>query len=259
MPHRRHVRVRQQRVHVLEPREQRLGRVEDRRRPASAPRHPPEHRPAQPRHPPADAARSAPSTSGRLGQREQPQRLAGRRRVDHDHVVLALVVVVADPQQVAELVHAGQHGHLLGHDLVEAAPANRLDEVRLDRAPVARDVEEDVGLLGPQVRRDLARRRAERACRSASARLCAMSVETTMRAQAALGAQHRGRRRDARLADAALAGVQQDASHGPILERKRRLGPAARPDPALRAQQRPKADCGGEVFTRRYRRAWAPA
>ena len=59
----------------------------------------------------------------RLGQRQEAQRLAGRRRVDDDHVVAAGVDVVGDPQQVAELVHARQDRHLLGHHLVQPAPA----------------------------------------------------------------------------------------------------------------------------------------
>ena len=70
--------------------------------------------------------------------------------------------MVGDPQQVAELVHAGQDGHLLGHDLVEAVPAEQLRHVGLDRAPVALDVVVDVRLLPPQVGHELGRLGTER-------------------------------------------------------------------------------------------------
>ena len=63
-----------------------------------------------------------------LGQPQQAHGLAGWRGVDHDQVVLALVDVVADPEQVAQLVHARQDGHLLGHHLVQAAPGEELEK-----------------------------------------------------------------------------------------------------------------------------------
>src|SRR5256885_10205352 len=43
-----------------------------------------------------------------LGQRQQAQCLAGGRRVDNDDVVLALVVVLGDPQKARELVHRSE-------------------------------------------------------------------------------------------------------------------------------------------------------
>ena len=55
-------------------------------------------------HPPLD----------RFGQRQEAKRLAGGCRIDDDHVVEPRVVVVGDPEQTADLVHARQHGHLLG-------------------------------------------------------------------------------------------------------------------------------------------------
>ena len=70
--------------------------------------------------------------------------------------------MVGDPQQVAELVHARQDGHLFGHHLVEAVPAEELGHVRLDRSPVALYVVVDVRLLAPQVGHELGRLGTER-------------------------------------------------------------------------------------------------
>ena len=120
--------------------------------------------------------------------------------------------VITDPEQVAQLVHARQHGHLLGHHLVEAAPLEEAREVGLDRAPVARDVEEHVRLMGPQVRRDLARRGPDRHVQRVRQAVRDVGRDD-QRAHAALGAQHGRRGGDARLADAALAGVDEDARH----------------------------------------------
>ena len=111
---------------VGEPIEQPLGRGEHlvaRDRDAE---HALQHRPAELRHPSSDRRDALDPPAARVGQRQEPERLAGRRRIDHDHVVVAGVDVVADPEEVAELVHPGQDGHLLGHDLVEAAPREEL-------------------------------------------------------------------------------------------------------------------------------------
>jgi hypothetical protein len=70
--------------------------------------------------------------------------------------------VVGDPQQIAELVHAREDGHLLGHDLVESAPREELGDIGLDRAPVALDVVVNVRLLAVQVRCQVGRLGAER-------------------------------------------------------------------------------------------------
>ena len=148
----------------------------------------------------------------RLGQGEEAKRLAGRRRVDDDHVVQAGVVVVGDPEQRPDLVHAGQDRHLLGHDLVEASPAQDRCGVLLDPSPVARDVVEDVRLLRPQVRRDLERHGAELAVERVAEAVGDVGRHHD-RAVAAVGAGERGGGGDARLADAALSGVDEDAGH----------------------------------------------
>src|SRR5881397_2923119 len=72
-----------------------------------------------------------------VGERQQPQRLAGRRAVDHDHVVATLGVVALEGEQREQLVHAGRDGQLLGRDAVDAARDEQLAEPVLHRRPVA--------------------------------------------------------------------------------------------------------------------------
>jgi hypothetical protein len=134
-------------------------------------------------------------------------------------------VMVGDPQQRTDLVHAGQDGHLLGHDLVQAAPAQDRCGVLLDPAPVARDVEEDVRLLRPEVRRDLQRRRTELAAEGVAQAVRDVGGHHD-RPVAPIGAGQRGGRGDARLADAALAGVHEDAGHA---DRRLRCGTSILP------------------------------
>jgi hypothetical protein len=119
--------------------------------------------------------------------------------------------VVADPQQVAQLVHAGQDGHFLGHDLIEAAPREETREVGLDRAPVLADVEEHVGFVGPEVGRDLTRRRADGHVEGVGEAMGDVGRDD-QRLEPALGAQNRRRRGDAGLAHSPFAGVEQDPS-----------------------------------------------
>jgi len=126
--------------------------------------------------------------------------------------------VVGDPEQVAELVHAGQDGHLLGHHLVEAAPGEELADVGLDRLPVAGDVVVDVRLLPVEVWSDPGRLRPERDVVGVGQAVGDVRREHD-RAEAPVGAQQRGRRGDARLAHAALAGVEEDPGHGAAIGR----------------------------------------
>ena len=122
-----------------------------------------EHRPADLADSPPDRRDALDPPAARLGQAEQSERFAGRRGVDDDHVVVIRLDVVGDPQQVAELVHPRQDGHLLGQDLVQPAPAEELGHVALDRRPVASDVVVDVRLLAPEIRCEGGRLRPERA------------------------------------------------------------------------------------------------
>ena len=148
-----------------------------------------------------------------LGQTEKTERLAGRRCVDDDDVELATVVVLGDPEQAGELVHPGQDAHLLGHHVVEAAPPQNARYVRLDRAPVLIDVVEDLGLLAPQVRAESGRLGSERTVEGVGEAVRRVRRQDD-RPMAAIGREQTGRGGHAGLADAALAGVDDDPSHG---------------------------------------------
>ena len=144
-----------------------------------------------------------------VGEGQQAQRLAGRRAVDDDHVVEAVVVVAADLQQAEQLVHAGQDGQLLGGDAVDALAHEQVAEPVLDLGPVAVQFVLGARPAGRRGRGTTVRRAASPPSRPAtSARLCAGSVETSEGAPPARGEPARGRGRDRRLADAALARVE---------------------------------------------------
>ena len=74
--------------------------------------------------------------AGGVGEGEQPQRLAGRRAVDDDRVVVARLDVVLEHEQAEQLVAAGRDGQLLGGDPVHAALHQQPAEPLRDRAPV---------------------------------------------------------------------------------------------------------------------------
>ena len=171
-----------------------------------------DHGTGQPRDAAADRLHLLHPPLHRLRQAEQAERLAGGRGIDHDDVVVARVVVLCDPEQAADLVHARQDRHLLGQDLVEPTPAQDRCGVFLDLSPVAADVEEDVGLLAPQVRRHLDRLRAELAPEGVAQAMSDVGREDhgpipTLRADQRRGSRH------ARLADPSLAGIEQDSRH----------------------------------------------
>ena len=88
-----------------------------------------------------------------VGEREQPQRLAGRRAVDDEHVVLAALVMALDRQQREQLVGAGRHGELVGGDAVDAALDEHLAGPVLHRGPVGLELVLRGDLLRPQARR----------------------------------------------------------------------------------------------------------
>ncbi len=97
-----------------------------------------------------------------VGERQEPQRLAGGRAV-HDHAVeLALLVVALDPEQREQLVHARRDGQLLRRDAVDAALGQQVAEPALHAVPVALHLLLRLDLLAEQVarRRAWARRRA---------------------------------------------------------------------------------------------------
>ena len=120
------------------------------------------------------AAHQLPQPPARgLREREQPQRLAGRRAVDDDDVPLAVLDVALEPQQAEQLVAARRHRQLLGGDPLDAALDQHLAEPALHRGPVALELLLRGDLLRPEVARQLgrlARRPAPRARRRASGR-----------------------------------------------------------------------------------------
>ena len=95
-------------------------------------------------------------------EREQPQRLAGRRAVDDDRVPLAGLDVALEDQQREQLVAAGRDGQLLGGDPVHAALHQQPAEPLRDRAPVVLELVLGLHLLGVQPVADLGRLAADR-------------------------------------------------------------------------------------------------
>jgi len=99
--------VGQQRVHVLEAAEELLAGVEDR---VVGHRHSHDaldERSGQLGDLAADGLDLLHPPLHRLWQRQQPKRLARGRSVHDHHVVVARVVVIGDPQERTDLVHAG--------------------------------------------------------------------------------------------------------------------------------------------------------
>ena len=121
----------------------------------------------------------------RVREREQPQRLAGRRAVDDDRVPLAGLGVALELEQAEQLVGAGRDGQLLGGDPLDAALGEHAAEPLLRGRPVALELVLRLHLLGPDAVADVGRLGADRRC-SDSASECAGSVESTsVRAPAA--------------------------------------------------------------------------
>ena len=158
------------------------------------------------------SARSSPSTSDRLGQREQAQasRRSARRRPRSRR---------SRPQSWWSAIQSRLTSSMPGRTVISSAitssrprQASTLGGVLLDPAPVLRDVVEDVRLLGPQVRRDLRRLRGRPVPRRRRPG-CARCRSTGPWYRSPRGAGHRGGGGYARLPDAALAGVQQDPGH----------------------------------------------
>ena len=99
--------------------------------------------------------------AGGVREREQPQRLAGRRAVDDDHVPLARLDVALEHEQREQLVAAGRDGQLLGGDPVHAALHQQAAEPLGDRAPVVLELVLGLDLLGVQALADRRRLAAD--------------------------------------------------------------------------------------------------
>jgi hypothetical protein len=145
-----------------------------------------------------------------LGEREQPQRLARRRAVDDDHVPAAVLDVPPEPQEAEQLVAARGDGQLLGRDPVHAALDQHLPEPALDRRPMALQLLLRRDLLRPQVGSELGGLRADRRLQHVGERMGGVGGEHH-RAEPGGGAPAGGGGGDRRLADAALARVEDRA------------------------------------------------
>ncbi len=92
-------------LHVIEAVEELLAGLEDRVVGHGHAHHPPEQRTGDAHRLPLDREDALEPPAARLGERKKADGLAGRRRVDHDDVVLPAVVVLGDPKERRELVH----------------------------------------------------------------------------------------------------------------------------------------------------------
>ena len=132
------------------------------------------------------------------------------RAVDDDHVPLARLDVALEAQQAEQLVAAGRHGQLLGRDPLHAALDEHLPEPALHGRPVLLELDLRGDLLGPQVGRQLAGLVADGRLEHVGERVRRIGREHD-RAQPGGGAAAGGGGGDGRLADAALARVEDRA------------------------------------------------
>jgi hypothetical protein len=115
-----------------------------------------------------------------------------------------------DLEQAEQLVHARRDGQLLRRDAVDAALDEHLAEPLLHGAPVALELVLGRHLLRPQPVADLLRGRAEGRLERVAEAVRGVGRHHD-RLEARRGAPARGRGGDGRLADAALAGVEDRA------------------------------------------------
>ena len=120
------------------------------------------------------------------------------------------LVVALDLEQREELVHAGRHGQLLGRDGIDPALREELAEPLTDRVPVALHLLLRLDLLPPQLVPARGRRRAELDLEAVRQRMGRIGGEDDG-AKAALRQSPGGGGGHARLADPALAGVEDRA------------------------------------------------
>jgi hypothetical protein len=141
---------------------------------------------------------------------EQAQRLTSGSAVDDHGVVLRGLVVAAQREQAEQLVEAGRHRQLFGGDPIDAAREQDVAEPVLDRRPVPLQLVLRVHLLAPQPLRHRRRLAAELDAERVREAVGGVGREHD-RAQAVRRAAPRRGRGDRRLADAALAGVEDRA------------------------------------------------
>jgi hypothetical protein len=97
-----------------------------------------------------------------LGEREEPQRLGGRRAVDDQQVE---TVVVGQPGQVGEgddLLETGEQGELFGLDATHTGPVEHGRQIAAEITPLLFEAPEGIDLLAIQPGGQLARTVTER-------------------------------------------------------------------------------------------------
>ena len=145
--------------------------------------------------------------AGGVGEREQPQRLAGRRAVDDDHVPLAGLDVALEHQQQNSSSPPG--GTVSSSAAIRSTPRSISSPPShsRDRAPVVLELVLGLDLLGVQALADLRRLAADLGLQHVGERVRRVGGDHE-RARAVGRAAARRGGRDGRLADAALARVE---------------------------------------------------
>ena len=153
-----------------------------------------------------------------LGQREQAQGLGGGGAVDDDQVPVAAVGLVGERGEGGDLLGAGQRGELVGDDRVDTHRVEHPEQVVAHDLPVGLDggvradrervqAGLDLGGLAPGARG------GEVDVEGVAEAVCRVGRHD-QRPQARAGGPDRGGGGGRRLADAALAGHEDDACHG---------------------------------------------
>ena len=153
-----------------------------------------------------------------LGQGEQAQRLGGGGAVDDDDVPVAAVGLVRERGEGGDLLDAREGGQLVGDDGVDAHRVEDTEEVVAHDLPVGLDAGVRADREGVQARLDL----VGVAPGPGGPQVDVEGVPEAVggirrhdeRAQAGTGGADRGGGGGRRLADAALAGDEDDAGHG---------------------------------------------
>ena len=115
-----------------------------------------------------------------VGQRQEADRLRGRRAVDDHEVVVTRRRELLDVGEREHLVEAGHDGELLGLERVGADPVEHVDHVAPDVVPRLLEAQARVQLLTPEARARPATGGRRASTSNASASECAGSVETTI-------------------------------------------------------------------------------
>ena len=209
-PRARDVAVGQQLAHAVEPLVELAAPRRTRRRPRSA---------CRPRARAAGGSRAVTALrvehpvhvpTEHVGQRQQPDRLRGRRAVDHHEVVVAGVANSLMSASGEHLVEPGDHRQLLGFDGPGAGPVEHATRYSRTAPHASSSRTRASSCDAVEARRDRGRPVAERDREDVGERVRGIG-RADDRAQPEPARAHGRRGRDGGLADAALAGEQQDA------------------------------------------------